>query len=313
MKNCVLLATTYQDATEVLNWCEKKGIQTATVEAEYGEECAEGTYATLAHHTTEHKMNPAPCVRDEIKPFKDGVIVVSHIDLDTLGGISILEGMKLEHPSFWNSESIIDTKGYIGVKEIPEDDELVMKAFLGLEKTKVVSFSQEKIGIENERVFDVTERVYELLEVLHYLLSLDKDSNYRKYGLMKFNQYLKNLTIKSLYQDKDVRIFKTQQPQHYLIHKEDEIEYRTCITLNERTGAIILSDISESLDCKVVMQEVFGEKAGGQFRVAGTPRHKRYTLRDVKKLCRHLNECYQFKINIDEVSSKGKKEKMTSS
>lgn len=304
MKNCILLATTYQDASEILTWCEEKGIPTATVEAEYGEDCAEGSYATLAHHTTEHKMNPAPCVRDEIKPFKGGVIIVSHIDLDTLGGISILEGMKLEHPSFWRSESIIDTKGYIGVKEIPEDDELLMKAFLGIEKTKVLSPRQETLGIENERILDVTDQVYELLESLHYLLSLDKDSNYRKYGLMKFNGYLKNLTIKSLYQDENVRIFKTKQPQHYLIHKEGNIEYRTCITLNERTGAIILSDISESLDCKVVMQEVFGEKAGGQFRVAGTPRHQRYTLRDVKKLCRHLNECYQFNINIDEVSSK---------
>ena len=306
MKNKVLLATTFEDAVRVIDYCKARGIETATVEAEYGEECAAGTHATLAHHTTEHKMNPAPCVRDEIQSFEDGVIVISHIDLDTLGGISILEGNKLHHPTFWHSESIIDTKGYIGIKEIPADDELIMKAFLGLEKTMEFKTGNHVIGKGNENIYDVTDRVYELLKVLHSLLSLDKDSNLIKCGLMRFNQYLKNLTIKSVYQDASVRIFKTQQPQHYLIHKEDDVEYRTCITLNERTGAIILSDISEELDCCLIMQQVFGPTAGGQFRVAGTPRHKRYNMKDVKKLCRHLNDEYHFKIEIDKLSAKKK-------
>lgn len=302
MKNRVLLAATFDDAQKVIHWCGERGIDTATVEAEYGEFCAEGSHATLAHHTTEHKLNPAPCVRDEIKEMSNGVVIISHIDLDTLGGISILEGNKLHHPTFWSSESIIDTKGYIGAKEIPQEDELIMKAFLGLEKKMV--FKKKKIDFEIDSsgdIYDVTEQVYELIELLHFLLSVSKDSNLMRYGLLKFEAYLKELKEKSLYQDDNVRIFKTNQPQHYLIHKEDDVEFRTCITLNERTGAIILSDISEEIDCCLIMQEVFGVKAGGQFRVAGTPRHRRYEMSDLKKLCEHLNNNYDFSIDLKKI------------
>lgn len=303
MKNKILLATTFESAEEIIKWCESKHIPTATVEAEYGELCSEGSHATLAHHTTKYKLNPAPCVMDDVEQMSNGVIVVSHVDLDTLGGITILEGNKLNHPTFWRSESIIDTKGYIGVKEIPYEDELIMKAFLGIEKTMKFELKTSDI-ISKDGIYDITEQVYELIKILHCLLSVDKDSNLMRYGLKQFDDYLKNLKLKSLYQDASVRILKTHQPQHYLIHRENDIEFRTCITLNERTGAIILSDISEELNCCKIMQDVFGEKAGGQFRVAGTPRHKRFGIRDVKKLCLHLNENYNFSIDAEKISGK---------
>ena len=74
-----------------------------------------------------------------------------------------------------------------------------MKAFLGLEKKMV--FEKKKIDFEIDSsgdIYDVTEQVYELIELLHFLLSVSKDSNLMRYGLLKFEAYLKELKEKSL-------------------------------------------------------------------------------------------------------------------
>ena len=84
----ILLAPTY-DIAKTIN-------AEATVEAEYGDECLEGTMATLAHHGP-RSNNPAPCNTPDVPvlpPF--ATVVVSHIDLDTLGGIYALQGRKPE-------------------------------------------------------------------------------------------------------------------------------------------------------------------------------------------------------------------------
>lgn len=80
----------------------------ATVEAEYGDECLEGTMVTLAHHGP-RSNNPAPCNTPdvpELPPF--ATVVVSHIDLDTLGGIYALQGRKPEDYRFWEAAEMID-------------------------------------------------------------------------------------------------------------------------------------------------------------------------------------------------------------
>ena len=75
----------------------------ATVEAEYGNICVCGYAATLAHHG-ERSNNPAPCNWPACPILNDGdVIVVSHLDLDAIGGIAKL----IDHPmgrgntAFW--------------------------------------------------------------------------------------------------------------------------------------------------------------------------------------------------------------------
>ena len=81
----------------------------ATVEAEYGDYCIEGKTVTLAHHGS-RSSNPAPCNAD-VKPLdisKPQTILISHIDLDTLGGIMALTGEKPYDPSFWAAAEKID-------------------------------------------------------------------------------------------------------------------------------------------------------------------------------------------------------------
>jgi hypothetical protein len=84
----VLLAPTYTHAS-VLD-------AAVTVEAEYGDLVWEGQLYTAAHHQAagpyagRHRVvggRPSPCNDDQIPFVTHGVIGVSHVDLDTFGGV----------------------------------------------------------------------------------------------------------------------------------------------------------------------------------------------------------------------------------
>ena len=87
---------------------------TITVEAEYGDTVIEGSRYTAAHHGARAK-NPAPCIDAGIPMLEDGdVALISHIDLDTLGGICRAKGMDLvcvNNQAFWRLAAFVDVNG----------------------------------------------------------------------------------------------------------------------------------------------------------------------------------------------------------
>ena len=72
----------------------------ATVEAEYGEHVIEGKIYTLAHHSRRYRHMPAPCLFENQSSF-NGDILISHVDLDTIGGCLALYGRKPDDDEFW--------------------------------------------------------------------------------------------------------------------------------------------------------------------------------------------------------------------
>ena len=115
----------------------------ATVEAEYGDECLEGTMVTLAHHGP-RSNNPAPCNTPdvpELPPF--ATVVVSHIDLDTLGGIYALQGRKPEDYRFWEAAEMIDVKGAHHIHELDKDIQDKLNAYC----TALDKFNPQKMNV----------------------------------------------------------------------------------------------------------------------------------------------------------------------
>lgn len=302
MKNRVLLVKNLMTAKRLINEFENKNIPTATVEVEYGDECVEGSHATLAHHVPQYIHLPAPCVRDEIPQMNNGVILISHLDLDTLGGIQILEGCKIKHQTFWNSEFLIDTKGYRGHKLIPEDDSTIMKSYWGWELKQELDF--EKLTMFEQDFLDVTKLIEKRIEHINLLLKSPIDSNLIQLGLLEFKKRFQLFMNGMIFENDTIRIFITEEPQHYLSHENGLQTVRTCITLNQTRGNIIISDITENLNCKEVMQSVFGEKAGGQYRVAGTPRNEKMNKNDIFTLCEYLKSRLGFEIDLNELNKK---------
>ena len=132
-----------------------------TVEAEYGDRCVEGTELTLAHHGP-RAGNPAPCVAEV--PARLGTqftnagatIGVSHVDLDTVGGIlRLAEGDRplTGSEEFWRVAAFVDVNGVHRLAEANASDEIVrqLHAWWAWSETNRVRVGPECV--------DVTEHV----------------------------------------------------------------------------------------------------------------------------------------------------------
>jgi len=96
---------------------------THSVEAEFGDLIVSGSALTLGHHGP-RAGQLCPCLGDNFPPAKGEIIVaVSHFDLDALGGVMRVLGLKREvgiEPLFWRAAAQIDIMGVHHLKDIGE-------------------------------------------------------------------------------------------------------------------------------------------------------------------------------------------------
>lgn len=288
MKNKIILVRKVEEAQVLATKFRENKQLFATVEAEYGDVCIEGNWKTLAHHTLEHRHNPAPCVRKDVLPLEGGIILISHLDLDTLGGIMLLEGEPLMTDSFWESEALIDTQGVLAEALLSERDRYLMRAYWAWE-TKLPD--QTFLSNPAYQVLDVTDSVALRISFVNMMLKplhTTEEQQLLAAHYQVFQQDLEAFLSTCVYQTEHLRVFISQENQHYLSHYHEEKLLETCVTLNQAKGTLTISDLSPTLDCKAFMQRVFGENAGGQFRVAGSPRDQRMTMEDLRQLLEQL-------------------------
>lgn len=90
----IIVAPTLADAQA---WVASQGQPGLTVEAEYGATVIEGRLYTAAHHQPagspyagDHVVEggrPSPCIDPNIPQVREGDILLSHLDLDSIGGV----------------------------------------------------------------------------------------------------------------------------------------------------------------------------------------------------------------------------------
>ena len=105
---------------KILISSDPKSLRTAkpciTVEAEYGSTLVEGSILTLAHHG-DRGGNEPPSMRPNGIVAGAETIGISHVDLDTLGGILSVQGTKPGEASFWALSGFVDVNGPHRVSE----------------------------------------------------------------------------------------------------------------------------------------------------------------------------------------------------
>lgn len=289
MKNKIILVRKVEEAQALAQVFQQSNQMFATVEAEYGDICVEGNWQTLAHHTEQYRNNPAPCIRKDVMPLENGIILISHLDLDTLGGIMLLEGMGEMTDSFWESEALIDTQGVLAEPHLSDRDRFLMRAYWAWETNLV---DQKYLADHQNLILDVTDSVELRISFIQMMLErdhTDEERNLLNHYYESFQRDLNSFLSTCVYEDERLRVFISQENQHYLSHYRDHCLVETCVTLNQKKGTLTISDISKNLDCKTFMQEVFGENAGGQFRVAGSPRDEVMGIPDLTRLLNILS------------------------
>lgn len=260
----------------------------ATVEAEYGDECLEGTMATLAHHGP-RSNNPAPCNTSDVPklpPF--ATVVVSHIDLDTLGGIYALQGRKPEDDRFWETAEMIDVKGVHHIHELDKDIQDKLNAYYAYNYNHARERYSENV--------DVTKQVEDAYGVINDILDIDAPEHDMLIADGREWAQAREAAVEAqlIYEDKNMRVFDSNGvfcAASYYSPKQDALIPAT-VTYNEKTKTVTLGfeDGGKQYNAMEIVRSVWGPEAGGREGIAGSPRGAEMTKDDLYAMVERLKE-----------------------
>ena len=264
----------------------------ATVEAEYGKKVIKGEQITLAHHTKEYENNPAPCNTPDVPVLADdSTIVVSHLDLDTLGGIAALMGRKKEDPEFWKSAEFIDLNGPHNLFQVGEEA-----------RKKYIAYQAYQANHRNPRfteITDVTDIVLEHLGIIDRVI--DGDKTLIQEGIEWDEETKKKIEECLVFENDNVRVFNSPNgvfcSAAYYSEKQGKVIPST-VTRNGKfkSVTVAMADGGKKVSAKELVQELWGNEAGGHSGIAGSPRGQEMTEKDMQQLAKVVNERYN-KIN----------------
>ena len=252
---------------------------TATVEAEFGDVVIEGTIVTLAHHGP-RAGNPCPCLCNPASAGNIDVFGLSHIDLDTIGGVLGLLGKRPGPMSFWELAAFIDVNGPHKVSEFgacPED-------LARLYAWWAWSEAHRCLPPRDGSVTDVADYMMSAAEILAAIMSDDPGmlalgvewcSKKEALNVSSFLERAGNVLVRvhvefvnGLYIDPNGQAAKA------------------VVAYNPAKGGVTISlaDPVLGVSCVEIAQALWGPLAGGRAGIAGSPRGKRMCLDDLVKV-----------------------------
>ena len=244
-----------------------------TVEAEYGGVVVEGSVLTLAHHG-ERGHNPPPSTRENDRVEGCEVVGVSHMDLDTLGGVLSVAGVKPDAPDFWRVVGFVDTRGPHRLAEANPSEETLeaLNAFW--------AFSAENrvFPPRDGSVLDITEQVKIFAETVNRILAGDAELIEAGREFSCREAELNRNSFRSL--AGGVILRESSSFANHLYTTPSGVVARAVVNWNPGEdfpgGAITMSlaDPVPGVSCREIMQGLFGSEAGGHDGIAGSERGK---------------------------------------
>ena len=277
-----------------------------TIEAEYGSYVAEGSLYTAAHHQASGPYSDStnsPCCDTNIPIIDSGTVLLSHIDLDSIGGslrtveldsfINCDKAQSLfskDNENFWSFAGFIDINGpHMMTKYLnaTEDQKLIdqITAFWAWKEANIPHLRSP----EGEAT-DVTSYIKSSANALAHILNMNPEYIEAGKTWQAKEADLASETFRKMYRlnlDND-QVFNvifresTAFANHLYTYSEGEntVYADAIICYNPNYGSITLSYAQwedKKLDELIapayeIMQSVWGETAGGHAGIAGSPR-----------------------------------------
>ncbi len=249
-----------------------------SVEAEYGSIVVKGTVFTAAHHQATGpfatKENSAPCNNNDIPVITDGTILVSHFDLDTVGGC--LRGMNRRvmrsYFPFWELAEFVDLNGphKLGISGATKENLRRLHAFWAWKEENVPRFARDTVT-------DITEHIVEADEALCAILAGDQLLLEAGDEMKAATEQLNLNTFCEIYEDVIIRVGPSFV--NHLYNYGDFVA-KAVVAFNTVSGAITVSlaEPIEDISCRDIVQSIWGPEAGGHDGIAGSPRGQRLNL-----------------------------------
>ena len=257
---------------------------TATVEAEYGSDTVTGSVITMAHHGV-NDGNPAPCsYPNNGKDYENvEVIGVSHLDLDTVGGIMAIMGAKPDDDGFWALAEFVDLNGAHKLHKSGASKENISRLYAWW------AWNEKQPRPErSSEVVDVTEKVLVAIEAIKKILDGDKELLAEGAKFKAEEAELNRRTVEGSFGSV---LFRTSRTfVNHLYTTDDGTEYDAVVSYNPKWRSVTLSYANprEGDDANAVVKAAWGPLAGGHKGIAGSPRDRRMNKADGLRLARML-------------------------
>jgi len=270
---------------------------TATVEAEFGDDTVSGTILTLAHHGA-NKGRPCPCSIENIPDMGIEVIGISHLDLDTVGGIMAILGAKPSQvmrtilltsrvtcaATLWKAAEFVDTNGVHKLEtfwanlgspwnaaNVRDNVSDMLNAWWAW------SDSHSIVPERDGSVTDVTDKVEEAIAALKAIFSGEKTLILEG---QKWASEKEKLDSDSFVSEADGVILRKSESFTNHLYRSG----RAVVALNTTFTSVTVSlaDPIEGVNCREIVQGLWGPEAGGHDGIAGSPRGISMTMKDAE-------------------------------
>lgn len=280
--------------------------RTATVEAEYGDTVVEGTVVTLAHHGS-RSGNPAPCLwdgnwncsihcdqwsdcanatgpeADRIRaecmvpiPERIEAVGISHIDLDSLGGVLAVLGQKPGDKRFWMLAAHIDVQGVHRAAESPD-----WKDFGGMYHAYCawVQAQPKPDRLAKDEARDVTEQVERSRQALIRIFAGDENLLADGREFARTGEALEGLSFRGAHGTVLERLVEATDSDPFVNHlyRHGDVVYEAVVTLHRGVKlpnpyiTVSFEDGGKRCSAREIVQKLWGPKAGGHNGIAGSP------------------------------------------
>lgn len=261
-----------------------------SVEAEYGDTVVEGCRYTAAHHAPKWQGNPCPCVDYHIPLLREGeTILISHSDLDTLGGVlramGRLDVLGPPAAGFWALAAFVDIHGPHRLHEAGASSKDVSRLWA------YWAWAKGEPRFPRDQVSDVTEHVNRAAQVLLLILGGDPGLLEKGAQMVREENELNQRTF--VFQEGPVLVRVAEAKGDFCNHLYSTpggTPGQAVVSLNKETGAITVSlaEPTPRVSCREIVQALWGMEAGGHPGIAGSPRGKMMEETDLEKAARLL-------------------------
>lgn len=297
MKNVqVLVSTSPTTLALVLGLKMGEGQKVAVVEAEYGSKEVLGSSDKLSlnHHVRSER--PCPCSlsnemfdgeREELE-----VIGISHFDLDTLGGICALLGVKptSPEPGFWEMAEWVDTRGPHRIKECPSynaESHIRLASFWTWSQANRLVAPKE--GGQPAEMWDCTKYVFEAIEELKRILDHTSENEVvrGKEFLAKEEALKAESFVSEGVSASGIKVVLRRGKvfANHLYYTKDGSPAHMVVGYNENFEAVTVSRCGDDVPvvAKEFVQELWGQLAGGHAGIAGSPRGEKLLFSEAER------------------------------